>query len=103
MRSRLTTKWVIAVIGLLATLAIGVFLSRTNLDTDRLGIVGDAIDVAGSLTGDGDDEAADEVSPDPGPVARPSGPVPGCNGFAELCDRTLDEVAFAATHRRPRR
>jgi hypothetical protein len=29
---------------------------------------------------------------------RPPGPVTACNGYEELCDRTLDQVAFAATH-----
>jgi len=29
---------------------------------------------------------------------RPPGAVTDCNGYAELCDRTLDEVAFPATH-----
>ena len=32
-----------------------------------------------------------------GAAGRP-GPVKNCNGYAELCDRTLDEVAFPATH-----
>ena len=31
-------------------------------------------------------------------VTRPPGPVENCNGFAELCDKTLDEVAFPAAH-----
>jgi hypothetical protein len=31
-------------------------------------------------------------------VERPSGPVERCNGFAELCDQTLDRVSFPATH-----
>jgi hypothetical protein len=99
MRSRLTEKWVIVSAASLVGLAIGAALiSRTNLDTDRLGIVGDVIDRAGSLTGDDDGDAARAVSADPGAVARPSGPAPACNGFAELCDKALDEVAFAATH-----
>jgi hypothetical protein len=29
---------------------------------------------------------------------RPSGPVLACNGYAELCDRTLNDVAFPAAH-----
>jgi hypothetical protein len=39
------------------------------------------------VRGDGDDE-----------VRRPAGPVTRCNGHAALCDRTLDDVAFPATH-----
>lgn len=31
-------------------------------------------------------------------AARPPGPVPACNGFEELCERTVDQVSFAATH-----
>ena len=31
-------------------------------------------------------------------LSRPSGPVERCNGFAELCDRPLNEVAFPAAH-----
>ncbi|MGI9556450.1 MAG: hypothetical protein ACR2N5_00765, partial [Solirubrobacterales bacterium] len=37
----------------------------------------------------------------PGPqasVKRPPGPVSECNGYGELCDRTIDEIAFPATH-----
>ena len=29
---------------------------------------------------------------------RPVGPVKNCNGYAQLCDRTLDDVAFPAAH-----
>ena len=29
---------------------------------------------------------------------RPAGPVKDCNGYAKLCDRTLDDVAFPAAH-----
>ncbi|MGI9557567.1 MAG: hypothetical protein ACR2N5_06470, partial [Solirubrobacterales bacterium] len=93
-----TTKWVFVPLGLLAALAIGAVLSRTSVDTDQLSIVGDAIDVAGFLTGAGGEEAADEVVADSGAVARPPGPPPACNGFAELCQRALDEVVFPATH-----
>jgi hypothetical protein len=32
------------------------------------------------------------------PAVRPPGPVAACNGHEELCDRTLDQVAFPATH-----
>jgi hypothetical protein len=31
-------------------------------------------------------------------ISRPPGPVERCNGFAELCDRPLNEVAFPAAH-----
>jgi hypothetical protein len=31
-------------------------------------------------------------------LSRPSGPVERCNGFAELCDRPLNEVAFPGVH-----
>ena len=31
-------------------------------------------------------------------VARPPGPVTACNGYAELCDLPLNEVAFPAAH-----
>jgi hypothetical protein len=31
-------------------------------------------------------------------VSRPPGPVANCNGFSELCDRPLNEVAFPAAH-----
>lgn len=31
-------------------------------------------------------------------TARPAGPVRACNGYPELCDRTLEDVAFPATH-----
>jgi hypothetical protein len=31
-------------------------------------------------------------------IARPPGPVVNCNGFSELCDRPLNEVAFPAAH-----
>jgi hypothetical protein len=31
-------------------------------------------------------------------ISRPSGAVERCNGFAELCDRPLNEVAFPAAH-----
>ncbi len=31
-------------------------------------------------------------------VVRPAGPVKNCNGYAKLCDRTLDDVAFPAAH-----
>jgi hypothetical protein len=33
-----------------------------------------------------------------GPTTRPPGPVTACNGHAELCERTLDQVSFPATH-----
>ena len=33
-----------------------------------------------------------------GPAKRPSGPVEACNGYPELCDRQLNEVAFPAAH-----
>jgi hypothetical protein len=39
------------------------------------------------VTGDAEEE-----------VTRPAGEVSACNGHQELCDRTLDQVAFAATH-----
>jgi len=32
------------------------------------------------------------------PVERPAGAVSACNGHAELCDRTIDQIAFPATH-----
>ena len=31
-------------------------------------------------------------------TARPLGPPAACNGYAELCDKRLDEVTFPATH-----
>jgi hypothetical protein len=31
-------------------------------------------------------------------IARPPGPVEACNGFAELCERPLNEVAFPSAH-----
>jgi hypothetical protein len=31
-------------------------------------------------------------------ISRPPGPVANCNGFAELCDRPLNQVAFPAAH-----
>ena len=31
-------------------------------------------------------------------ASRPEGPVKVCNGYAELCDRTLDQVTFPTTH-----
>jgi hypothetical protein len=31
-------------------------------------------------------------------ISRPPGPVTSCNGFSELCDRPLDQVAFPAAH-----
>jgi hypothetical protein len=31
-------------------------------------------------------------------ISRPSGPVVNCNGFSELCDRPLNQVAFPAAH-----
>jgi hypothetical protein len=31
-------------------------------------------------------------------ISRPPGPVANCNGYAELCDRPLNEVAFPAAH-----
>ena len=31
-------------------------------------------------------------------VVRPAGPVKDCNGYAKLCDRTLDDLAFPAAH-----
>ncbi len=31
-------------------------------------------------------------------ISRPSGPVVNCNGFSQLCDRPLNEVAFPAAH-----
>ncbi len=40
-----------------------------------------------ALTGGDDDE-----------VERPAGPVSNCNGHAALCDRTLDDVSFPASH-----
>ncbi|MGH2961296.1 MAG: hypothetical protein ACRDL3_03745, partial [Solirubrobacterales bacterium] len=33
-----------------------------------------------------------------GPAKRPSGPVEACNGYEELCDRQLNEVAFPGAH-----
>ena len=33
-----------------------------------------------------------------GPVKRPSGPVEACNGYKELCNRPLNEVAFPGAH-----
>jgi hypothetical protein len=33
-----------------------------------------------------------------GPAQRPSGPVEACNGYPELCDRQLNEVAFPGAH-----
>jgi hypothetical protein len=33
-----------------------------------------------------------------GPVKRPSGPVEACNGYKELCNRSLNEVAFPGAH-----
>ncbi|MGH2993343.1 MAG: hypothetical protein ACRDL1_07375 [Solirubrobacterales bacterium] len=33
-----------------------------------------------------------------GEVKRPSGPVEACNGYRELCDRPLNEVAFPGAH-----
>ena len=44
--------------------------------------------VAIVIAGGEDDEVA----------ARPPGPVSACNGYAELCDLTIDQVALAATH-----
>jgi hypothetical protein len=35
---------------------------------------------------------------DEGEVTRPAGPVTNCNGHAELCDRTIEDVAFPAAH-----
>lgn len=31
-------------------------------------------------------------------VERPDGPVSACNGFEELCERRIDQIALAATH-----
>jgi hypothetical protein len=31
-------------------------------------------------------------------IARPPGPVTNCNGFRELCEKALDQVAFPAAH-----
>lgn len=31
-------------------------------------------------------------------ISRPPGPVVNCNGFSQLCDRSLNEVSFAAAH-----
>lgn len=31
-------------------------------------------------------------------ISRPPGPVVNCNGFSELCDRPLNQVAFPAAH-----
>lgn len=39
--------------------------------------------------------SGDEPPPE---VTRPAGEVTHCNGYAELCDRKLDDVAFPATH-----
>jgi len=33
-----------------------------------------------------------------GPVKRPGGPVEACNGYPQLCDRRLNEVAFPGAH-----
>jgi hypothetical protein len=33
-----------------------------------------------------------------GPAKRPGGPIEACNGYAELCDRQLNEVAFPGAH-----
>jgi hypothetical protein len=33
-----------------------------------------------------------------GPAKRPSGPVEACNGYPELCNRPVNEVAFPGTH-----
>ncbi len=33
-----------------------------------------------------------------GEVKRPEGPVQACNGYPELCDRTINEVAFPGAH-----
>lgn len=33
-----------------------------------------------------------------GPTARPPGPPAACNGFAQLCTKRLDQLAFPATH-----
>ena len=33
-----------------------------------------------------------------GPAERPGGPVEACNGYPELCDRQLNEVAFPGAH-----
>jgi hypothetical protein len=33
-----------------------------------------------------------------GAATRPAGPVENCNGYAEICDRPLNEVVFPGTH-----
>jgi hypothetical protein len=33
-----------------------------------------------------------------GPAKRPAGPVEACNGYPELCDRQINEVAFPGAH-----
>lgn len=64
--------------------------TRSNWRTSALAgvtIVAAAAAIAFLITGEDEREAR-----------RPIGPVKACNGYGELCDRTIDQVAFPAAH-----